>query len=469
MKRLNTFLKSLIVALFSVAFFSVSAAGAFQNLSTTGSGTTGGSGATPSLSQVTAVGAITTDAVTLNGGLTVTTVNATGATTLRGGTTISNLTVTGTAAVQGNTTLSNTTVTGTLALSQQTKQGVLFVGNTGQATTTGVFTYTTSTNTLLVTNVSSTGAGQIIVGDGSATNPSIVFGNDDGRNTGIFSGGANNINFSVFGTQSLLINQATGILPSANFVPLVNNTYSLGLNTLAFSTLHVTTVSSTNIAISGAVTTTKLDVTGAATSTFFGLGGVSSTKLTLSSIPIGSGAQNGLCILSGGEVVQESSCVVSSARFKERIDALAPKDLMEKARKLRAVGFDWKKEYLPFNGVNANRKESSGFIAEEVALIDPLLAVYTSKFSQEDLEFEKKNYPGVILEIDGVTYIPQSVDYQRMSYVSMGAIQYLDEQDKKQKEINEDIARRMKEIENNSRVMEGRIFDRVVEWIKSIF
>lgn len=66
---LNFILKTLVLV-FSGCFLSGISAYAYNNLSTSGGTSTGGSGATPSLSQVTAVGATTNNAVTLNGGLT---------------------------------------------------------------------------------------------------------------------------------------------------------------------------------------------------------------------------------------------------------------------------------------------------------------------------------------------------------------------------------------------------------------
>lgn len=74
------FSKIIPIVLVGILFFDATSVSAFQNLSTTGGATTGSSGssgATPSLSQVTAVGASTADATTFSGGITASTVLAT--------------------------------------------------------------------------------------------------------------------------------------------------------------------------------------------------------------------------------------------------------------------------------------------------------------------------------------------------------------------------------------------------------
>lgn len=129
---------------------------------------------------------------------------------------------------------------------------------------------------------------------------------------------------------------------------------------------------------------------------------------------------------------QATTCTVSSARFKENIKSLSSKDLLTETLRLRSVSFDFKNGYASDQGINGGGKESTGFIAEEVALIDPMLVVYTSDFTPEDLEFEKKNYPESILYKDGKILIPKAVDYARVSYVTVGAIQAQQDQIKAQ-------------------------------------
>ncbi|MBP6859832.1 MAG: beta-propeller fold lactonase family protein [Candidatus Magasanikbacteria bacterium] len=145
---------------------------------------------------------------------------------------------------------------------------------------------------------------------------------------------------------------------------------------------------------------------------------------------IGAPAATGdiVCYATGdGKIThQATNCTVSSARFKENIQSLSPEDLLDKVNRLRAVSFDFKPGQIPDHGLNGGGKESSGFIAEEVAQIDPMLVIYTDTYSSEDLLFDQINYPGAILYKDGKTLIPQTVDYARISVLLTGAIQDID-------------------------------------------
>lgn len=119
-----------------------------------------------------------------------------------------------------------------------------------------------------------------------------------------------------------------------------------------------------------------------------------------------------------GEVRQQATtCTVSSARYKEYISSLSTKQMAEIVRKLRPV------QYLD----KTNKKESIGFIAEEVAEIFPMLAVWTTDYTKEDLAFVQKNYPNSILKKDGKILIPQTVDYEKMSVILVGAYQDMDD------------------------------------------
>lgn len=120
---------------------------------------------------------------------------------------------------------------------------------------------------------------------------------------------------------------------------------------------------------------------------------------------------------------QATTCTVSSARFKENIKSMSPAEMLKKVMALRAVSFDWKPGKEPDHGINGGGKESTGFIAEEVALIDPMLVVYTDEYTPEDLAFVEKNYPGAALNKDGKKLIPKTVDYARVSVYTTGAIQ----------------------------------------------
>lgn len=254
--------------------------------------------------------------------------------------------------------------------------------------------------------------------------------------------------------------QTTGEPPSST-APLITgsitstNLYVSGLTNLAgaltFSTANGTSLTSTNAFFttlaSTNLTPTNISATSISTTNFnvssgkVGIG--SSTPLTklavvgdvnISNIITNIATDNLVCVSATGTLSQESvSCTVSSARFKDNIMSLSSKTLLKEVQKLRAVSFDYKAKDLngfnqiPEQGLNGGGKESIGFIAEEVALIDPMLVSYTSDFSLAELAFEKQYYPKAILIKNGKTLIPKTVDYARVSVVLIGALQNIDE------------------------------------------
>lgn len=125
---------------------------------------------------------------------------------------------------------------------------------------------------------------------------------------------------------------------------------------------------------------------------------------------------------------------------------------------LRSVSFDWKPGMEPDHGINGGGKESNGFIAEEVALIDPMLVVYTDEYTPEDLTFVKKNYPSSILKKDGKTLIPKTIDYARVSVYTTGAIQA------QQAQIDE-LRSLTRGVENTKR----SLYERLIQFFSGFF
>lgn len=119
-----------------------------------------------------------------------------------------------------------------------------------------------------------------------------------------------------------------------------------------------------------------------------------------------------------------AGCLASSARFKEHIESLNQKTMMEEVLKLRTISFDYKDTK---NLGSLGTSHDEGFLAEEVAMIDPYLVVYERNPKIEDLAFEMKNYPDTIIHQGKDVLIPQSVRYDRISILEAGAIQNLDE------------------------------------------
>ena len=119
----------------------------------------------------------------------------------------------------------------------------------------------------------------------------------------------------------------------------------------------------------------------------------------------------------GAIQVQAANCTVSSAYFKKHIESLSPSEMMGLVRELRAVEYDRKDD-------NVHEK---GFIAEEVARIDPTLVVYVEAKDKNQLAFTRRYYPDTIIVKDGKTLIPRTVDYMRFTVVLTAAMQNLDE------------------------------------------
>lgn len=107
------------------------------------------------------------------------------------------------------------------------------------------------------------------------------------------------------------------------------------------------------------------------------VGAFSATStVTLSGITTGTNADF-LCLSAGGVVLlQSSSCTISSARFKENIEDVEESSGLNELMQLRPVDFNMKKT-SPANPDLANATRTQlGLIAEEVAKVDPRLAIY---------------------------------------------------------------------------------------------
>lgn len=167
--KLRTLLEILLVLGAGVFGVHIFLAVAFQNLSTTSNTGGSGSASTPSLSQVTAVGASTTDQVILNGGLTFTSATGTNTTStnlfatngvLTNGTVSSLLftNATGTSATTTNLFVTNGNLTnGTIT-------SLLFTNSTGTSvTTTNSFSTNGTFSSLLFTN--GTGTSEYLSGN----------------------------------------------------------------------------------------------------------------------------------------------------------------------------------------------------------------------------------------------------------------------------------------------------------------
>lgn len=244
-------------------------------------------------------------------------------------------------------------------------------------------------NIFVGTNVSST---LFTANLGVVGTPSITFSGDG--DTGIYSAAANEFDVTAGGSKALSITATTSTIPTA--------------------------VSSTRLMVSGDyVYMPKLSAPSGASGVFVCYDTNAATLGRVSR--------------------QATNCTVSSAYFKEHIASLSTSDMMEEVRALRAVEYDRKQD----------GKHEKGFVAEEVARIDPTLVVYAEP-DEERLAFVKANYPDTTIEKDGKTLVPQTVDYMRFTSVLTAALQDVDE--------------RLTKLESRMSVLE-----RFMEWIKSLF
>lgn len=111
------------------------------------------------------------------------------------------------------------------------------------------------------------GGGQVAVGNGTASLPSLTFQSD--LDTGLYRGGANQVNFVVAGSDIVAVS-ATGVVSTGQIVS-TSSTGGLGYSTGAGGTVTQITSASTAVAlhtICGQVTTVALTTAAAAEEVF---------------------------------------------------------------------------------------------------------------------------------------------------------------------------------------------------------
>lgn len=100
-----------------------------------------------------------------------------------------------------------------------------------------------------------------------------------------------------------------------------------------------------------------------------------SSHVFLSSTTTGTNADF-LCLSSAGQILlQTSACTISSKRFKENIHELDGKMALDEILQLKPVEFNMKPGKKPNPDPNFGKKQT-GLIAEDVANVDPRLAIY---------------------------------------------------------------------------------------------
>lgn len=328
----------------------------------------------------------------------------------------------------------------------------------------GATTLTLATGGAVVDTSSLTASSFISSAAGSASAPEYVLQGSGAANTGLHSDSTGSAFMDVAGSK-ILGAYSTSVAIFANLVPSANNADNLGSpvnsikNIYVSSTIFAATVSSTNVTTANATLnggtinnmTIGQTVAAAVSSTVFSTQGT----VTLTGIPVSGGGDGFLCLGTNNTVSSQSAnCTVSSARFKNHIASLSPQELLTEVNKLRAVSFNWKDGSVPSGGTNGGGRASTGFVAEEVAAIDPQLVVYAVA-SPDDLAWELIHYPDSILYKDGKSLIPQTVDYARVSYLTVGAIQA-------QEKRLDTLSARLDAIDHRVGLLE-----KIMNWVKS--
>lgn len=254
---------------------------------------------------------------------------------------------------------------------------------------------------------------------GSVSTPSFTFSGD--TNTGIYSQGADSLDFDTGGVWRFGITSeglvATGTSTPANTTvftvasssPVIdlddtnaavgtkhaiisNNDGTINIGQMQDANYQATTSllsiqSATNVQM-GIGTTTPFGTLSVQTPTGFvgdqfNVGSSSknafridgASHIFIPNITVATaGSNQTVCFKAGGELIDETTtaCAVSSAEFKENIKSLSV-DPLSTLMRLHPVSFSYKPEY----DVAYDYKDTDyGFIAEEVAQVDPHLAEY---------------------------------------------------------------------------------------------
>lgn len=229
--------------------------------------------------------------------------------------------------------------------------GTLNIGAAASRVGTGFFT-----------NVSST----LFSGPaGTAGAPTYSLAGAGEADSGMYSDAAGSVAISADSQRNLVI-RSNAVFVSPSLQPFSAGSGSIGTITVPFGGMYASTTAGSSadvFATSGTIRMTRLAAL-AATGDFV--------------------CQNNT---TDQIQVQLANCTVSSAYFKSHIESLSSSEMMALVRKLRAVEYDQK----------ADGRHEKGFIAEEVARIDPTLVVYVYP-DVKRLAWVKQNYPDVIVK-----------------------------------------------------------------------
>ena len=235
----------------------------------------------------------------------------------------------------------------------------------------------------------------------------------DGNSIWAGNHGSDNIlKFPAFGS-----NGNSNLKYHVHLTPDVNNVYNLGSDRFSWGNAFVSSTYSTYGQFTNS-TSTNATTTGIVAFT-----GLAATAVSSDIV----------CFQAGGKIThQATNCTVSSIWFKENVASLDPEEMLQKVLNINAVRYSVKTPYR--RGGHAGKESSLaggeggaeiGFIAEEVARVEPSLVVWEETDDQERINYIQANYPDVVVTLGDAIYLPKTVDYMRFTVLQTGAIQAL--------------------------------------------
>lgn len=282
-----------------------------------------------------------------------------------------------------------------------------------------------------ILNVTSTNVTTTVIAIGSSSvgcSFPTLRGSGASQNTGLYINNSDQIQFCVNGNTSMLIDPGEGPLTS-NIAPPSPYTGMVGTRIRPYQEGNIFSVSGTAFLVNGPgiikpLSNNLVDL-GTTSGSWRGIY-ASGTEIVFGGITAPAATGDFVCYSTTGTLRhQAASCTVSSIRFKEHVESMKDEEIMAKVRALRGVTYDWKPETGSVGLLGTPKDE--GFIAEEVAKVDPYLVVW-EKVSNDskDLKLVQSLYPGVPIKKDDGWMIPKTVDYSKISVLAIAGEQNLD-------------------------------------------
>ncbi len=261
------------------------------------------------------------------------------------------------------------------------------------------------------------------------------------------SGGAG-IDFNIKNRENGRIYQWTNntarwyVENTGEYTPVANNSYDIGKSTLSIKNLYASGTGTFGSGLQINQGTFTAGVVAVSSTGAVNLNGLGNTQ---------TGDIN-LCISTSGTVRGAATCGSSSIRFKTIIDTYTPEELIKEARGLDSIVYVNK---------DVNDGKHAGFIAEQMARVNPLL-VNWQETSEQGAQDEIKAAASigveakyVVLREDGKIKIPEGVLYQNVGVLQNGAIRYLDTHQQEDEKLIKDLNDRVTKLEGGKPIVRG--------------